>query len=845
MRLETFKAFVRRLALAALLIALVLSGSTYVMPVAAQTADGSPVVPVEPTYSPPEDVPVETEAPVAPLSLVTPTVIAIDTMDVFDGIDPCSSIDATSMGLWVDLLTDVTWSALDGAAGGNLFVDYATDPPTFSWDALAGGTVLGAIVPDTIGVLESPAYYYDYRPFGGSVGGDAGLRAPAGLLSGAFLCLLAPVIAATETATGQVAIEASPSVIATNEPQVAPAAIGIGSTVRVTEALNLRTAPSLSGTVIAVLAAGTTGTVLGGPQSADGYIWWQISTTSGTGWSVGTYLAEQPVASTPTRTVSPTTTRTPTQTAGNITIGGTVRVTQLLNLRSGPGTTASVIAVMPTGTIGTVLAGPQTATGRSWWQISTSLGTGWAAADYLRATSGGVTSTPTRSTTPVLTSVATLTATPTTTTVATTPASGIAIGDLVRTTARVNLREGPGTQATVITVLPSGSQGPVLGGPQTANGMSWWQVQMPSGTGWVAAPYLARTGVAPTATVTRTPSTSPVATQTRTPSITRTTTTTPTVTRAPSITPTVGSCGTLGYGDIARATTSVNLRSTPSTSGTIIRTLSEGERGTVRGGPVSANGYTWCQLQFGSVTGWVASQYLARVSGPIPTPNGTVTPRPEPPDEPSDGSSMVIYGGSTSSGKIALTFDAGADRGMAGYILDVLADYGVHATFGMTGLWAQENPDLVARMVAEGHQLINHTWSHPSFTGGSSSTTVLTRAGRVDQLDRAEAIVESTTGYQMAPYWRPPYGDINASVLRDVYTGGYYVAVMWTCDSLGWNGASEQQILNRCMYPMGAGDIILMHVGADGLDWAATDNMIEYFQGQGLEIVTVEDLLSS
>jgi hypothetical protein len=98
---------------------------------------------------------------------------------------------------------------------------------------------------------------------------------------------------------------------------------------------------------------------------------------------------------------------------------------------------------------------------------------------------------------------------------------------------------------------------------------------------------------------------------------------------------------------------------------------------------------------------------------------------------------------------------------------------------------------------------------------------------------------------QMKPYWRPPYGDINASVLSDVYSGIYYVSVVWSCDTLAWNGASEQQILNRCMYPMGAGDIILMHVGSDGLDWAATDNMIRYFQGQGLQLVTVEDLLSS
>jgi peptidoglycan-N-acetylglucosamine deacetylase len=108
-------------------------------------------------------------------------------------------------------------------------------------------------------------------------------------------------------------------------------------------------------------------------------------------------------------------------------------------------------------------------------------------------------------------------------------------------------------------------------------------------------------------------------------------------------------------------------------------------------------------------------------------------------------------------------------------------------------------------MVNEGHQLINHTWSHPSFTGGSSSTTVLTRAGRVDQLTRTEDLIQSQTGYVMKPYWRPPYGDINTSVRQGVYSAGYYLTIMWSCDTLAWNGATEARILNRCMNPMGAG----------------------------------------
>jgi peptidoglycan/xylan/chitin deacetylase (PgdA/CDA1 family) len=64
-----------------------------------------------------------------------------------------------------------------------------------------------------------------------------------------------------------------------------------------------------------------------------------------------------------------------------------------------------------------------------------------------------------------------------------------------------------------------------------------------------------------------------------------------------------------------------------------------------------------------------------------------------------------------------LTFDAGSDVGHTVRILDILRDEGITADFGMTGVWAQANPDLLRRIVAEGHHLINHSWNHPSFPG--------------------------------------------------------------------------------------------------------------------------------
>src|SRR5215211_5402769 len=219
---------------------------------------------------------------------------------------------------------------------------------------------------------------------------------------------------------------------------------------------------------------------------------------------------------------------------------------------------------------------------------------------------------------------------------------------------------------------------------------------------------------------------------------------------------------------------------------------------------------------------------------PTRTPEAGPTARPEPPENDGSGLSQVYDRGTNDRNEVALTFDAGADRGYAEEILDTLAEYGVKASFGITGHWADENPDLVERMANEGHMIFNHTWTHRSFTGYSTADWddgVLSSDERAKELSDTEAIIaEVTNGYEAAPYFRPPYGDLNDTVLTDVAAEGYWVTVMWTCDSLGWNGASAEQIVDRCGAQADAGDIILMHVGAESLDAEALPDLIETLQ---------------
>ncbi|MGC4106611.1 MAG: SH3 domain-containing protein [Thermomicrobiales bacterium] len=347
----------------------------------------------------------------------------------------------------------------------------------------------------------------------------------------------------------------------------------LGDTIRVTDAVNFRSAPSTSASVIALLQAGTTGTVVGGPQTANGYTWWQFRTSGGTvGWSIQDSLAK----SSGTTTTTTTTTTTSAPGTNKFVVGDTLRVTEALNFRSSPSTSASIIAQLPAGTTGTVLAGPTSANGYLWYQFRTSGGTtGWAVQDWLAKTSG----------------------TTTTTTTTAAPSAKFVIGDSLRVTDAVNFRSSAGTSGSVIAVLAAGTTGTVTGGPTSANGYVWWQFITSGGTtGWAVQDWLTKTS---SGTTTTTTTTGP--------------TTTTTTTSAP---------GTFAVGDAIVATESVNIRSGAGTSNPVVTFVNGGATATVLGGPQTANGLIWWNIQTsGGKTGWSIEDVWVKASS-------TTTPAP-------------------------------------------------------------------------------------------------------------------------------------------------------------------------------------------------------------------------
>ena len=194
------------------------------------------------------------------------------------------------------------------------------------------------------------------------------------------------------------------------------------------------------------------------------------------------------------------------------------------------------------------------------------------------------------------------------------------------------------------------------------------------------------------------------------------------------------------------------------------------------------------------------------------------------------------------AGVVALTFDAGADRGYAEDILDTLADAQIPASFGMTGVWAQANPELVQRMAADGHLLINHTFDHRSFTGLSDHLGGLAAPRRAAELLQADAIIAPLIGHTTCPWYRLPYGDGDRRVASDVADTGYTQQVGWTIDTLGWRGARVQDIVARSLRLAGPNAVYVMHVGVQSRDSAALPSIVAGLRELGYGFATVAAL---
>ncbi|CAN5644308.1 hypothetical protein BH23CHL5_BH23CHL5_11210 [soil metagenome] len=382
--------------------------------------------------------------------------------------------------------------------------------------------------------------------------------------------------------------------------------------------LNLRIAPALTATVLSVMPSGAQGIVTGATVSVGGLLWTPVNITGhGAGWAATQYLMKgvgstatlTPTAS-PTATVTPGPTNTQTPMGGPF-FGTYIVNVPLLNLRSSAGTSAPIITTLNQGTILQFLGRTATANGFQWYEVRSPNHTGWIASTYVLGTSS------TASPSPTLTP----TATPTS------PGAFIAAYEV--SVPLLNLRSAPSLTATILATLTEGTVVQFLGRTAVASGHTWYEVRNATQTGWIAGTYVS--------------SVPPTSTPTATATATRTATPTVTPTPSPTTTPTRTSESEIRPGDTVRVTAGwLNVRSEPSTTSSIVRTVPLGTTGTVLAGPQSGSGYAWHQISTSLGTGWVAGMYIERVivgvaAAEVELPGLTVsqTPTPSPvPDAP-------------------------------------------------------------------------------------------------------------------------------------------------------------------------------------------------------------------
>ncbi len=192
----------------------------------------------------------------------------------------------------------------------------------------------------------------------------------------------------------------------------------------------------------------------------------------------------------------------------------------------------------------------------------------------------------------------------------------------------------------------------------------------------------------------------------------------------------------------------------------------------------------------------------------------------------------MLWRGPAHLRRVALTFDDGPHLLTPRY-LDVLGRAGVPATFFLTGLFAENQPAMVAEYLRGGHQLASHGFHHTRFT-----------RLRPDQLrDELSRTARALGPLPQGRWVRPPHGSFGPVDVTTLLVSGYTVG-MWSLDSRDYDGSTPAVIAARCAPAhVQPGEVILFHEGQEDT-LAALPVVIDELRGAGYELVTMADLFA-
>lgn len=195
--------------------------------------------------------------------------------------------------------------------------------------------------------------------------------------------------------------------------------------------------------------------------------------------------------------------------------------------------------------------------------------------------------------------------------------------------------------------------------------------------------------------------------------------------------------------------------------------------------------------------------------------------------------SIPIYCVETEEKKVSISFDAAWGNEQTQTLLDILDKYKIKSTFFLVGDWVRNYPDDVKAIAKAGHDVGNHSNTHPYMTQIGADEMK-------KEIETCNSEIEALTG-KKPTLFRPPYGDYDNTVV-DTVTGMDMYCVQWDVDSLDWKNLTAEEMCSRIKNNIKCGSIVLMHNGAENTP-GALPMIIECIQELGYEIVPISQLL--
>lgn len=198
----------------------------------------------------------------------------------------------------------------------------------------------------------------------------------------------------------------------------------------------------------------------------------------------------------------------------------------------------------------------------------------------------------------------------------------------------------------------------------------------------------------------------------------------------------------------------------------------------------------------------------------------------------------AYYVGSSDKKVIYLTFDCGYENGNTAAILDALKKHNAKATFFVVGYFLETSPDLVKRMVAEGHTVGNHTYHHPDMSSISDEESF------AKELNDVAALYKEITGEEMVKYYRPPQGKYSTENLKMAQDLGYKT-FFWSLAYVDWNEddqPTEEEAYDKLLTRIHPGAIVLLHVTSK-TNAEILDNLLTKWEAMGYTFAPLSDLV--